>query len=142
MLRAMKIEGPRNVAPPQTTRRTGSPAAPGFAPSSDAPQRAAPAASVGAVTGLGAILALQSDEPPAQRRARQAKRGKDALDALEVLERGLLLGRAPASLRAELESLQCGSQLTGETGLDEVLREIDTRLAVEVAKLDCVLGRA
>lgn len=138
----MKIEGPRNVSGPNGPRRAGSAAAPGFAPATEEPQRAAPATGVGGVTALDAIIALQSDEPPAQRRARQTKRGRDALDALEKLEKGLLLGRAPAALRAELESLRRASQLTGEPGLDDVLREIDTRLAVEAAKLDRITGMA
>jgi len=91
---------------------------------------------------LDAIIALQSDEPPAQRRRRQVKRGAEALEALEKLERGLLVGRAPAALKAELESLHFAAAPTGEAGLDEVLREIDIRLAVEIAKLERELGRA
>jgi hypothetical protein len=142
MLAAMKIEGPRNIAAAGGARKTGSAAAPGFAPAAEAPQRSQAPAPVSGVAALEAILALQADEPPAQRRLRQAKRGRDALDALERLEGGLLLGHAPAGLRAELESLRHGAQMTGDAGLDDVLREIDTRLAVELAKLDQMAGRA
>jgi hypothetical protein len=138
----MKIESGRRVAPSSAPRRAGT-AAPGFAPAeAEGPQRAAAASSVSAITPLDAIIALQSEEPPAQRRARQARRGRDALDALERLEQGLLLGRAPAALRAELESLRRGAAPTGDPGLDGVLLEIDTRLAVEAAKLDRLLGRS
>jgi hypothetical protein len=52
------------------------------------------------------------------------------------------VGRAPAALRAELEMLQVAAQPTGDEGLDGILLEIDTRLAVELAKLDRMLGRA
>ena len=138
----MKIEGPRGVSAQNSTRRPNTTAAPGFAPAADEPQRAAPASSVSAVTSLDALLALQADEPGAQRRARQARRGRDALSALEKLEQGLLLGHAPAALRTELEALRGGAQRTGEPGLDEVLREIDTRVEVELAKLDRIVGRA
>ena len=137
----MKIEGPRGVSSTGSGRKAGASAAPGFSPATDGPQRAAPTAAAGAITSLDAILALQSDEPTAQRRARQAKRGRDALAVLERLEHGLLFGRAPASLRGELEAIRQGAQLTGEAGLDDVLREIDTRVEVELAKLDRVLGR-
>jgi hypothetical protein len=58
------------------------------------------------------------------------------------LERGLVLGRAPAAVRAELERLRHGAEPTGEPGLDEVLREIDTRVAVELAKLERLSGAA
>ena len=102
----------------------------------------AAAAGVAQVTALDTILALQAEEPPAQRRARQAKRGRAVLDALERLEEGLLSGRAPGTLISELEHLQRTAKATGEPGLDGVLREIDTRLAVELAKLDRLAGRA
>lgn len=138
----MKIESGRPVGAASTTRKAGSAAAPGFAPALDAPAKSAAAAPSSAVASLDAILALQADEPPAQRRARQAKRGRDALDALERLEHGLVEGRAPAALMAELESLQYAAQPTGEAGLDAVLLEIDIRLAVEVAKLERSLGRS
>lgn len=139
----MKIESGRSVAPSNTARRAGaSGAAAGFAPAADAPLRATTASAVSAVTPLDAIVALQAEDPAAQRRARQARRGRDVLDALERLERGLLVGRAPAALRAELESLQYAAQPTGDEGLDEILREVDTRLAVEIVKLDRMLGRA
>jgi hypothetical protein len=137
----MKIESGRSVAPSGAAKRAGVPASSGFAPAAEGPQRVAAASAVSAVTPLDAIVALQSEEPFAQRRARQTKRGKDALDALERLERGLLQGRAPAALKAELENLHFAAAPTGEKGLDEVLNEIDIRLAVEVAKLDRLVGR-
>lgn len=139
----MKIESGRSVGAASTARKAaGAAAAPGFAPTVEGPSRTTAAAPTHAVTALDAIIALQADEPPAQRRARQAKRGRAALDALEKLEHGLLHGRAPAALKAELESLHFAAEPTGEAGLDAVLLEIDIRLAVEVAKLDRALGRA
>lgn len=139
----MKIESGRGVASSTTARKAGAAsAATGFSVTVEAPQRTSTASAVSAVTPLDAIVALQAEDPSAQRRARQARRGRDVLDALEQLERGLLVGRAPASLRAELESLQFAAAPTGDEGLDEILREIDTRLVVEIAKLDRLLGRA
>ncbi|GIK50738.1 MAG: hypothetical protein KJZ75_15080 [Hyphomonadaceae bacterium] len=139
----MKIETSRGVGAAGGPKRTGAAAAaPGFAPAAEGPARTAATAGVSAVTPLDAILALQADEPPGQRRRRQAKRGRDALDVLEKLERALVLGHAPSALRAELEQVRHGAELTGEAGLDEVLREIDIRVAVEAAKLDRMLGRA
>jgi hypothetical protein len=139
----MKIESGRGVAPSSAPRRAGAAApASGFAPTGvEAPAPVAGASAVSSITPLDAIIALQSEEPAPQRRRRQTKRGQDALDALERLERGLLAGRAPAALKAELESLYFAAAPTGQEGLDEVLREIDIRLAVEIAKLDRMLGR-
>ena len=137
----MKIEPGRNVGSSSSATKTGKAAAPGFAPAMDAPQRAASAAPAGAVASLDSILALQGGENPSQRRARQTKRGAEALDALEELERGLLLGRAPAGLRGQLEALQRRSEQTGDKDLDAILLEIDVRLAVEAAKLDRISGK-
>jgi hypothetical protein len=136
----MKIESGRGVASSTGARRAG--AAPGFAPTVDAPQRVAASGSVAAATPLDAIMALQAGGQEGERRARQTRRGRAVLDALEGLARGLALGRAPAGLRTELESLRRGAETTGEAGLDSVLREIDTRLAVELAKLEMSLGSA
>jgi hypothetical protein len=138
----MKVESGRNVSSANAKRAAGG-AAPGFAPEAEAASEQVRAVlSVGGVTALDAVLALQTEEPLAQRRTRQARRGAAALDALEELEKGLVEGRAPAALRAELERLQRGREPTGDQGLDEVIREIDTRLAVEAAKLDRHLGKA
>lgn len=137
----MKIESGRSVGSTGGAKRTGGAAAPGFSPDVDEPQRAAATAPAHAVTPLDALLALQGDEP-GQRRARQARRGQDALDTLEKLAAGLLSGRAPASIRADLETLRRAAEPTGEAGLDAVLQEIDIRLAVEAAKLDRMSGRA
>jgi Class II flagellar assembly regulator len=137
----MKIEPGRNVGPSGTASKATKTAAPGFAPAMDAPQRAAAASPTGAVTPLDALLALQADETPAQRRTRQTRRGQDALDALEELEQGLLFGRAPGSLRGRLEALQRRAEPTGDERLDAVLNEIDIRLAVEAAKLERISGK-
>lgn len=139
----MKIESGRGVTPSGGARRTGGASGAGeFSPSVEGAQRTSAASATSAITSLDAILALQGEDGPTQRRARQARRGRAALDALEQLTEGLLTGRAPAALAAELQRLQAGAEITGEEGLDSVLREIDTRVAVELAKLERVRGRA
>jgi hypothetical protein len=134
----MKIESGRGVSSSAGSKGAGRTAAPGFSVATEAPQRAAATTGVSAVPSLDAVLALQGEEPSSQRRARQARRGKDSLDALEKLEQGLVLGRAPGGLKAELEALSRGAEATGDTDLDAVLLEIDTRVAVELAKLDAL----
>lgn len=137
----MKIEPGRNVGSSSSAGKAGKTAAPGFAPATEAPQRAAAATPTGAVTSLDSILALQGAEDPMQRRSRQRRRGAEALDALEELEKGMLLGRAPGGLKARLEALQGRSEKTGDEGLDAILNEIDIRLAVEAAKLERISGK-
>ncbi|MGE3143861.1 MAG: flagellar assembly protein FliX [Hyphomonadaceae bacterium] len=138
----MKIDGVRGPNGTQPAQRTARAAAPGFAPTLGG---AGAASSVGAVSGvtptaaLDTILALQGGIEP-DGRAKQARRGKRLLDALEELARGLLAGVAPGSLRGELMALHAQAQPSGDLGLDAILLEIDTRAAVELAKLES-LGR-
>jgi hypothetical protein len=132
----MKIESGRGVGASSTTRRAGGAAAPGFNPSPEAPQRVASAAPAGAVAALDALMALQGEADPMQRRARQARRGRAALDALDELVKGLVLGALPDGVRAHLQKLRHAAETTGEAGLDSVLLEIDTRVEVELAKLE------
>lgn len=132
----MKIESGRGVTPSQGAKRAAGAAAPGFAPATEAPQKTQAADGVSAVTGLDAILALQAEGFDPGRRSRQVKRAEAALDALSRLERGFIEGRADGAVRADLLAVQAQSAPTGEPGLDAILLEVDTRVAVELAKLE------
>lgn len=138
----MKIERGRGVTAPTSTKRAAPAQGPAFTVEPEAVQRAAGAAQTTPVPPVDALLALQGEDQPGQQRARQARRGRDVLDALERLERGLLVGRAPGALKAELERLQQLSEPSGEPELDALLREVDTRLAVELAKLERLAGKS
>jgi hypothetical protein len=140
----MKIEGGPSSSRGVTSsspRRSNSTPASGFEPEMEAPARASAAAPASAPHSLDAILALQAEALDPERRRRQVRRGKDALDALEKLERAIAEGVAPASLRTQLESLRRASEHTGEPDLDALLLEIDTRVAVELAKLEQAVPR-
>jgi len=85
--------------------------------------------------GIDALIALQGIEEPAERRRRAVKHGRRALDALDELKLGLLSGSLDQStllrLKAAAGDLRDGS---GDEKLDQVLAEIDLRVAVELAK--------
>ncbi len=142
----MRIEGPRQTGPAPGTRRTEG-TAPGFAPSAPAPT-----ARTAAVSGptpppsIAALMALQGidgdvTQAPARRR-RQMERAGKTLDLLDRLTIGLLEGRAPGGLRADLAALRTGLEHTGDPGLDDLLLEVDIRAAVELAKLERDAQRA
>lgn len=117
---------------------TGGPA---FAPvSATAPQaasRVAAGAGVAGVSTLQALMTLQEVGTPLERRRRAAARGVRLLDALDHLKIGLLDGLLP---RGAVESLAREAReqrgMTDDAGLDAVLAEIETRAAVELAKLE------
>jgi hypothetical protein len=87
------------------------------------------------VGGIDALIALQGVEDRVERRRRAVKHGRRALDALDALKLGLLAGTLePAALlrlKAVAADLKDGS---GDEKLDQVLAEIELRVAVELAK--------
>ncbi|HWL30654.1 MAG TPA: flagellar assembly protein FliX [Xanthobacteraceae bacterium] len=96
----------------------------------------AAAASLRTIGGIDALLALQGQEDPAERRRRAVKRGRVALDALDQLKVEVLAGTPGPStlmrLRSATAELRDGS---GDVGLDQVLAEIELRVEVEIAKM-------
>jgi Class II flagellar assembly regulator len=132
----MRVNGPNGTAlasAPATARRsTGGP----FTLSeTNTPQTPSPAVALRTVGGIDALIALQGIEDPTERRRRAVKHGRRALDALDELKLGLLSGMLePAALlrlKAVATDLKDGS---GDEKLDQVLGEIELRVAVELAK--------
>jgi hypothetical protein len=86
--------------------------------------------------GIDALIALQGMEDPTGRRRRRAvKHGRRALDALEELKLAVLSGSLESSallgLKAVAAALKEGS---GDDKFDQVLNQIELRVAVELAK--------
>ena len=100
-----------------------------------ATRAAAPAAPSVPAAGL---LALQDVPPPAEERRRRAmRRGTALLDRLVELQRELLRGAASTRTLQHLQAeLARSPQAHGEAPLDGVLRAIEIRCAVEIAKLE------
>jgi hypothetical protein len=88
------------------------------------------------LAGLDALLALQGEGEPGERRRRTVRRGHDLLDALDKLKAALLSGRVGATqlrnLAGQLGAQRAGS---GDPGLDDILAHIELRARVELAKL-------
>jgi hypothetical protein len=135
----MKIDGARPVGASGAANRGAAAAAPGFAPALQAGERATAVSATTPAPSLDAVLALQGGLAP-DARSRQARRGRRLLDALDRVRAALLNGVAPAALREELRALGRQAETTGDDGLDALMREIDTRAAVELAKLDRAAG--
>lgn len=132
----MRVNGPNGAAQVSTPAAARRPAGGTFAlnePSADQPKAAAIA--LRTLGGIDALIALQGIEDPTERRRRAVKHGTRALDALDELKLGILSGTLdPAMLlrlKAVATDLKDGS---GDERLDQVLSEIDLRVAVELAK--------
>lgn len=133
----MRIAGPNataRLANASGPRRTGSG---GFSVSeSETTTTAAASTPLRTIGGIDALLALQGEEGPGERKRRAVKRGGIALDMLDALKIEVLSGTlGPATLtrlKAATDGLRDGS---GDPGLDAVLAEIELRVEVEIAKI-------
>ncbi len=122
--------------------RAARPVAGGFAPV--APQGPSETAGVSTASGvarvsaLEALIALQEVGGPLERRRRATARGGRLLDALESLKVSLLEGEVSGpTLETLARAVREQRQSTDDPGLEGVLDEIETRAAVELAKLEC-----
>jgi hypothetical protein len=131
----------RVISTPQTgsTRRASS-GATFTLPADKSPNAStAPVQGSHATAGMDALLALQAfdlDDEPRQRRRRQAvAQGRNLLDALDGLKIALLSGHVPQEQLARLSQLvETGINEVDDPGLLDVLKEIDLRAQVEMAK--------
>ena len=95
------------------------------------------ASGVSGVVGLEALLALQDVETPTERRRRSVKRAGRLLDDLDELKIALLGGElSQAQLERLGRTIREQRSATDDPRLEAVLDEIETRAAVEMAKLE------
>lgn len=132
----MKIERPTSIAP---RGKSGASASPGGSFSLGAQRVSTGSASGGLsqASAVGAALALQLESIDPERRRRQVQRGHEALDALEDLTLLVVQGGDPRRVQAVLRQARDDlRERTGEAGLDDILAQIEQRVAVELAKLE------
>lgn len=132
----MKIERPTSIAP---RGKSGASASLGGSFSLGTQRVSASSASGGLsqASALGAALALQLESIDPERRRRQVQRGHEALDALEDLTLLVVQGGDPRRVQAALRQARDDlRERTGEAGLDDILAQIEQRVAVELAKLE------
>ena len=101
----------------------------------EAPRGSSGPSALRSVSSLDGLMALQGIENATERKKRAVAKGRKALDVLDALKLGLLDGSVDGSTLARLKVAGEGlTEDTGDAGLDQVLGEIDLRVAVELAK--------
>lgn len=109
------------------------PSAAGASPAS----AAGPTGVVAAVGGLSALLALQEMGGPLERRRRAVSRAGRILDVLDEVKLALVSGELSLSQLERLSrAVREERAATEDAALEGVLNEIETRAAVELAKLE------
>lgn len=101
------------------------------------PTQAARAASVAGVMSVDALLALQDVGGPTERKRRAVRRAGRILDILDEVKLDMLSGHVTSGQLDKL-MLAVREQRDGteDPKLEGVLNEIETRAAVEMAKLE------
>ena len=117
-------------------------AAAGFEPlmtaSAQGPGGVSAAGGVAHISSVDALIALQEVGGPLERRCRATGRASRILDALDALKLDLLVGGLTAAVvEALVRAVRDQRAMTDDPRLEGVLDEIETRAAVELAKLEC-----
>jgi hypothetical protein len=130
--------GPSSATGPRSGPAQSS--APGFSistPSASGPAGVTAAGSVAYVSSLDALMALQEVGGPLERRRRAVKRADTILDALEGLKIDLLEGALkPGVLEGLTRAVREQRSMTDDPRLEDLLDQVETRAAVELAKLE------
>jgi hypothetical protein len=138
----MKVSGPAGPSAAGNARPNRSPTAAGgfepiMTPAASGAAGVSGAGGVSAVGSLDALIALQEVGGPLERRRRAAGRASLILDALDELKLELLAGGLTATVvEALARAVRDQRALTDDPRLEGVLDEIETRAAVELAKLE------
>lgn len=99
------------------------------------------ASGVSSVMGVEALLALQDVESPTERKRRSVRRASRLLDQLDGIKVALLGGELSQSqLDSLARAVREQRSATEDPQLEAVLDEIETRAAVELAKLEAARG--
>jgi hypothetical protein len=133
----MRVDQKPSLSPSgaSTAQRRG-PAGQRFSVSEGGAEKASASAPSAPLATVDALLALQSDADPRERKRRSVQRGNDLLDALDRLKAALLSGRVPtADLQAIAARLGERRELSGDPRLDDLVSHIELRAQVEMAKL-------
>jgi hypothetical protein len=134
----MKVSGPSSATPSGASKGARPASSGGFSLGGAAPAVAATrTAATGPVASLEALIALQEVGGPLERRRRAMGRASRILDVLDEVKEALLGGElSPDALERLTRAVRDQRESTDDPGLEAVLDEIETRAAVEMAKLE------
>lgn len=139
----MKIQGSSGPSQTGAARGAGRSAAGGFSLSgageASETAEAQRMAGLDGVMTVSALLALQGVEDPLHRRKKAMGRASRLLDILDDLKVAMLEGRAaPSTLDNLARAVREQRESTDDPKLNDVLNQIETRAAVELAKLGAI----
>ena len=136
----MKVTGPNGLGqagPAKSARPTAAGFSLGGATGTGPATQTSSAQGVSGVASVDALIALQQVDTATERRRRAVRRAGRILDALDEVKIALLDGQISASALTDLNAAVREQQLEADDpGLQSVLRQIEARAAVELAKIE------
>jgi hypothetical protein len=137
----MKVQGPGGLTPAGGGKPGAKVGAGGFTlGQTAAPSGPAPTVRAGGVSGVAsvdALLALQEMGGPLERRRKAMNRAGRILDVLDEVKIALIDGEvSTGALDRLVRAIRSEREGTDDPRLEGVLNEIETRAAVELAKLE------
>lgn len=137
----MKVQGPSGLSPAGGGKPGAKAGASGFslgaAVETSGPAVAARTGGVSGVASLDALLALQEMGGPLERRRKAVNRAGRILDVLDEVKIALIDGGvSPMAMDRLMRAVRAEREATDDPGLEGILNEIETRAAVELAKLE------
>ncbi len=136
----MRITGPGRVNSTQKSKGSKSASGTGakFSVPSEAEEVSTPTnvASGSPIASVDAIVALQGVDDSTTSNKKAIKKSLDLLDRLEEIRHGLLIGSIPVDRLKQLKTaLEQMNVPADDPGLGQIVRDIEVRAAVELAKL-------
>lgn len=95
-----------------------------------------PAPTASAATSVQMLVAIAVNNPVAERRRKQARDAERGIDALDRLHKELVAGAPNVARLREIAAWSQNATPPEEPALAALMREIDLRVRVELAKLD------
>lgn len=137
----MKVSGPGGLSQPGAPKAAPTAGGQGFriaaVPSASGVAQASSVSAAAGVMGVEALIALQDVGGPLERKRRSVSRAGRLLDALDGIKISLLGGDlSSAQLEQLSRAIREERSVTDDPKLEGLLDEIETRAAVELAKLE------
>jgi len=137
----MEIKGPGRISTPGVKRKKGQGSADKAAfKKALSTEETAPASHLSGTAPLAAVdslLSLQELPTATEGRSKGLARAEDMLQHLEQIQQGLLLGHMPKHRLQDIARAISKEQgQSQDPKLDNILRDIELRVKVEMAKLD------
>lgn len=137
----MEIKGPGRITSPSVKRKKGKAGTDKAAfKKALSAEEAAPASHLSGTTPLAAVdslLSLQELPTSTEGRSRGLAHAEDMLQHLEQIQQGLLLGHMPKHrLQDIVRAISREQGKSHDPKLDSILKDIELRVKVELAKLD------